>query len=49
MTDEQTSALRASQRAEIDAALETERDPVKRAYWEQMRAKWEATGARTSQ
>ena len=42
MTTEQVQALRASQRATIDAALETERDPVKRAYWEQMRAKWEA-------
>ena len=42
MTAEQLREHRASQRAEIDAALETERDPVKRAMWKRMRDKWEA-------
>ena len=39
MTDAQTTALRASQRATIEAALRTECDPRKRDYWEAQRRK----------
>ena len=39
MTDAQLTALRESQRATIEAALQTERDPVKRAMWEAQRRK----------
>ncbi len=46
MTDEQTSALRASQRATIEAALAVERDPRKRAMWEAQRRKLAAWMAR---
>ena len=39
MTDAQTTALRESQGATIEAALRTERDPRKRAMWEAQRRK----------
>jgi len=47
MTPEQVQALRDRQYARIVFELATCAED-KRAYWQRMREKWEATGARTS-